>query len=196
MTMTQEELIRQEVERQLQGNKQDESDLLKANLYSLGGAALGAAGGYAAMNPIDAFLENRAVKKLSAATQQREALEVLSRIHTGSLTWDDIPDRATREALQEAYAMNKDLLDNPQALQQAMGNEQKVYRFGDLAEGNESVQKHIKKTNRNRFLPDLDGIRNPKKLSHPAISIGSLVGMTGGYYLADQLAKKKHSENV
>lgn len=198
--MNQEEMIRAEVERQLQGEQKPSASPLQSHLWSLGGGIAGGGAGYLAMNPIDVASENMKVNRSIASSQQKEVLELLDSIHQGALSWDDITDPGIREALQDSYEMNKQLLNNPEALKQVMGNSKdaRVYKMSDMIEdvpGKEGLQEHLKRTGRRRLLPDLDVLRNPRKMAHPAISVGSLAGMAGGYLLADQVAKKKRSES-
>lgn len=201
MNMTQEEMIRQEVQRQLGGGEgPSRESQFKGQMYSLGGGLVGGAAGYAAINPVEAFIQNAQVKRSAAATQAKDILGILKEIHEGKLSWDNIPDEATRVALQEEYANNKHLFQDPQALEQMMGDGKgKVYRFADAIEGApgaEDTKKYLQRANLKRFLPDANVLRHAHKLGHPAVSIGSLGGMAGGYALANHLEKKKHTEST
>lgn len=196
--MNQEEMIRAEVERQLNAGvpEEKEPNALKSHLYSLGGGTIGAGLGLASINPIDYFVDKRIVRDDARLTRRLDELAILDEINRGKLTFDKIPDEADRKHLKMQFDLNKDLLDNPKELDELLNKNRKgnVYSIDSVIESPRTIEAMKGRLARNvkpKWLPSLDVLGRPGLLTHPAVSIGALAGMTGGYVLADHLGKKK-----
>lgn len=196
MNMTQEDMIRAEVARQMEQQNEGEPSATASNFSGLAGMLTGGVAGYGAINPVEAFIENRKLKNATARTSGRDSLEVLQRIHTGELTWDDIEDPQQRETLRRSYKANQAILNDPKSMDAVMGTKDKykVYNLADAVDDDSRVAHYLKHRARMKRKPDFNILKNPARLGHPSVAVGSLAGMAGGYYLADQLAKNKHTE--
>lgn len=201
--MNQEELIRQEIAKQLAAqNEAPEQEIdVRPHTYPLAGGAIGGGLGFLAANPMDAILENRKVSRSTNSSLHREALIVLDQIHRGVLHWEDIEDPGTRQALQEMYKGNIELLKNPEAVKQMIGDRNKgsiVNLRGIAEEGGDrfaDIRNNLKSRRIAQFMPETRPLAAVRKFNHPAVAAGSLVGMLGGSVLANHLAQKNNTEN-
>lgn len=135
--MNQEELIRQEIAKQLavQNEIPEQEVDIRPYTYPLAGGAIGGGLGFLAANPMDAVLENRKLNRNINANLHKESLEVLDQIHRGKLRWEDIVDPNVRQMLQDMYKVpdNINLLNNKSALDKMLGRPEKVRVFDPKA---------------------------------------------------------------
>lgn len=169
-----EEMIKQEVAKQMQG--EEESHPLRNELFSLGGGVAGAGAGLASINAIDTAKEQISLRHADKQNLDRDALQKMKDIHDGRTTWASVNPQA-QPILKEMYLQNAELLKDDQkfkAMMQQLGP-QKIHRIG-----NDSKGKILK-----RMMPNMSILDNfENSVKHPAVAAGALAGMTGGYYLS------------
>jgi hypothetical protein len=206
--MTQEELIRLEVEKQLGG--QQERNPLHNELLSLGGGVVGSGLGLLAINPTEYISERRNIKHnnrmVDGMENEQNALRALRDIHEGKATFEEYGK--SEPVLREMYTANKELLDDPQVLNRFLDNPlpgrvERMSRIPLSGSIDPTELARLKEHKRRiaiedfkRALPNRNIIDNfAEAVKHPAVSLGGLAGMAGGYYLADHLEKKNRSQS-
>lgn len=177
-----ENVIREEIQKQMEENEPKESHPLRNEAFSVGGGAVGGGLGLASLNAIDVGKEQLSLRSADAKNKEIQVWNKLKAIRDGRDSWDTVHPSA-KPALQQLYTDHVDLLGDEASFKNHMNSlgPQTVFRIGQP----ESKGQILK-----RMMPNGKVIDNlATNLQRPAVSVGALGGMAAGYYLSKTLDK-------